>query len=69
MSTVAKVTNPRFEGWGVMLLDEVAVGADGGMTGNGSPVAAGGNEGYVASGVCVEVICLARFGVCVEEKI
>lgn len=69
MSTIAKVTNPCLEGWGIVLLDEVAIGADGGVTRNRSPVTARGNERYVASGVCVEVVCLARFGVGVEEEI
>lgn len=69
MDAVAEVTNPVLELWRVVLGHDGAVGDDGGVAGDGGPFAGVVAEGHIAVGVGVDVVCLSRLGVGVEDQI
>jgi hypothetical protein len=52
-----------------VLLDDSAVGLDGGLAGDGCPLAGVVDETNVDGGVLLQVISLARLGVGVEEDV
>jgi hypothetical protein len=52
-----------------MLLDNSAVSLNGGLAGDGRPLAGVGDEANVDRGVLLEVVGLARLGVGVEEEV
>lgn len=66
---VTEVTQPGLEAGGVVLADLLAVGLNGGNTGDGSPLAGGLEEGQVDVIVRLEVIGLARLAVGVEDEV
>ena len=67
MCAVAEVTEPGFQGWGVIFLDGGAIGEDLCFAGDGSPLTGGVEEGDVDGGVGGDVIGLAGLGVGVED--
>lgn len=69
MLAVSKVSDPCLQSGRVILPHLLAVGLDGGFAGNGGPFAAAGKEGEIDVRVGFEVIGLAGFAVCVEEKV
>jgi hypothetical protein len=66
---VTKVTNPCLQRWGVVLLDNSAVGLDGSVTRDGCPLAGIGDEANVDGCMLLEVIGLARLCVGVKEEV
>ena len=66
---VAQVTKPGFERGRVVFLDGGAVINDGCRAAHTRPAAGGVQEGDINMRVGLEVGCLARLGVCVEEKV
>jgi len=66
---VTEVADPGLEGWGVVLVDLLAIGLDGGFAGDGGPFAGVVEEAEVDFGVSVEVVGLAGFGVGVEDEV
>lgn len=66
---VTEVTQPCLEAGGVVLADLLAIGLDGGDTGDGSPLARGLEEGEVDVVVRLEVIGLAGLAVGVEDEV
>lgn len=66
---VTKIADPSLQRWRVVLPDNVAAGLDRGMAGDGGPLARVVDEANVDRRVLLEVICLARLGVGVEEEI
>ena len=69
MNAVAKVTEPRLEGWAVVLSNKAAICADAGVSGDGSPLSRSVDEGNVDVRVSIEIVGLARLSVGVEEKV
>lgn len=69
MDTVAEVTEPSLEGWGVVLSNKAAICANAGIASNRSPLSRGIDEGNVDMRVSIEVVGLAGLGVGVEEKV
>jgi len=52
-----------------VLLDDSAVGLDGGVAGDGCPLAGVGDEANVDGLVLLEIVGLARLGVGMEEEV
>lgn len=69
MLAVAEVTNPCLECRRVVFLNNAAIRLDGGMARYGSPFSRVVDKTNVDRRVRLKIICLARFGVGVEEKI
>jgi hypothetical protein len=69
MLAVAEVTDPCLERRRVVFLDNATVCLDGSMARYGSPFSRVVDETDVDRRVCLKIVCLARFGVGVEEKI
>ncbi|KAI6759749.1 hypothetical protein HG530_010429 [Fusarium avenaceum] len=69
VDTVAEVTEPSLEGWGVVLSNKAAICANAGIASNRSPLSRGIDEGNVDMRVSIEVVGLAGLGVGVEEKV
>lgn len=67
MLAVAQVADPRLQGRRVVLVDEIAVGDNVGLAGNGGPFAGVVEEAEVDVGVVLEVVGFAGFGVGVED--
>jgi hypothetical protein len=66
---IAEVANPGLQRGRVVLLDDSAVGLDGGVTGDGRPLARVGDEANVDRGIFLQVVGLARLCVGVKEEI
>lgn len=66
---VAEITDPRLQRGAVVLMDELAVGDDLGLAGDGGPFAGRLEEGEVDFGVFFEVVCFAGFGIGVEDQV
>lgn len=66
---VTEVSDPRLQAGRVVLPDLFAVRLDGGVAGDGGPLARGGEEGEVDLGVGLEVVGLAGLGVGVEDEV
>ena len=67
VSPVAEITEPGFESWRIVLVDEGAVGADGSVAGDARPLAGGVEESNVDGGVRGEGVGFAGFGVGMED--
>jgi hypothetical protein len=66
---VTEVADPGLERGGVVLADDFAVGLDGGVAGDGGPLARVVDEADVDGCVLLEVVGLAGLGVGVEEEV
>jgi hypothetical protein len=68
MCAVTEVAEPGLQSRRVVFLDSGAVSEDAGFAGNGCPLAGAVEEGDVDGRVGGDVICLAGFGVGVEDE-
>ena len=66
MGPIFEVTQPGLEGWRVVFTDRFTVCDDVGFATDACPFSRRVEEGDVDFGVGVQIVSLARFGVCVE---
>ena len=69
MLAVTKIANPSLQRRRVVLLDNGAIGLDGGVARDGRPLAGVGDETKVNRRVLLEVVGLSRLGVGVEKEV
>jgi hypothetical protein len=69
MRAVTEIADPGLERGRVVLPHNLAICLDGSVAGDGSPLARVVDEAEVDGLVLLEVVCLARLGVGVEEEI
>ena len=69
MCPITEISKPSLQSRRVVFLDSSTVGEDASFAGDGSPLAAAVEESDVDGVVGGDVVCLARFGVGVEDEV
>lgn len=69
MGAISQVSEPSFQSWAIVLLNQGSVSDDTGLPSDGSPLSGRVDESDVNVRVAGDVVGLARLGIGVEEKV